>query len=291
MSVLDIGESDGSAHAAFLADPQAKLDLLVKELATSVEQTGPNRVSGARRNLLRAEQILGRTPLLHGMREANHLLGALRGRALLSRQQLGMSRLPSETYLGIQDVVYTCAGVLYPKRRFALVFAYTAEENADVTASPWDTGSLCSHHSPLCRTLPLPPSEHRRVLFEKTCLPAPHYRKYLVHYVASCFRSPEDYLFQRNHLHDDPAQAMSADKWQSRLFEVRFRTSVPITEKSVLALFVPTRAGDRQSLEIRELFDRIKGPKATLHQYGNEDRLVAEVRECIYKHVCPEATP
>jgi hypothetical protein len=265
-----------------------QLEELMEELQACVEQTGPTRVSSTRQNLARAEQLLRRSPLVHGMREASHLRSALEGRALRSRNWLKLPTLPSEQYLGFRDVVYTCAGVLYPQRRIALVFAWSAENAAEVTASPWDTGSFCASDR-LCPGLPLPPAEDRRVLFQKTCLPAPQYRTYLVHYVASCFGAPEDYFSQRNHRYDDPARAMSAEKWQSRVFEVRFRVSLPITSTSLLALFLPRNMSNRDSLAIRALFDRIKGPGATLREYENEHRLVSEVRSWIQKHIREEA--
>ncbi len=224
-------------------------------------------------------------PLVHGMREASHLRSALDAGALLSREQLELPPLPSEAYLRIKDAVYTCAGVLYPQRRIALVFAAAAEDNAEVTASPWDTGSLCASRS-ICPGLPLGPAGDRRTLFEKTCLPAPHYRTYLVNYVSACFRTPDDYLDQKPHLYPDPAGALSSEKRMARLFEVRFRTRLPIRRDTLLVAFLPKRAGGREYLAA---LHKLKALPAQIREYDNDDHLVPAVRAWIREHASKEA--
>ena len=262
------------------AEQKTKLDRLLAELRAHVERDGKQRVEAMEQNLPRSRILLGKVPLAHGMNKIEHLKRALSGKALLSRKTLQMSPLPSEEVLGIPDCVYTSAGIFYPKRRIALVFRCSAEDNADVTASPWDTGSFCASQQ-ICPHLA---GDARKRLFEHTHLPAPLYRDYLVPYVAACFSAPEHYLSQAKPRYSDPARAMTSDKWQSRVFEVRFRDRLPINATTLAAAFVPRFARDRSALSLAAELDRLEAQSVDVKIYDNSDQLDLMVRAWIRKH-------
>lgn len=83
----------------------------------------------------------------------------------------------------------------------------------------------------------LPPDPRRRQLFEHYTLPAPDYRQYLIHYVASCYRRPVDYLCGRTHAFSDPAGAL-CEHSRSRNFEVRIPDRLAADATSLQAVFV-----------------------------------------------------
>lgn len=195
---------------------------------------------------------LDELPLVHGMNQAWRFLRAVGEGALRSRAALGMAPLPSETYFGLQDMVYTAAGILYPDKQFAFVLSPHIEEDLKGDASPCDSGSL--FHS-LCPHLPRPPAPEIARLFLSFTLPSPQYREYLVHYVASCFDSALDYLdLPRPHSFPDPHGVLCAN-FTSRVFEVRFKERIPLHDWRVEAVFLTRNDGDRDWLRARKALD------------------------------------
>lgn len=293
MSAPGSGAQSSTTEVDLHSENQQKLESLLAELRAGVEADGMQRSAAMRQNLPRSVRLLGKAPLSHGMREVSQLLSALEGRALLPHARLDPRPrvVRSEKYLGIEDVVYTSAGVFYPNRRIALLFRSSVEEGADVSASPWDTGSLCASTEICPHLQPIDAGEERRALFQKMALPAPYYREYLTHYVAACFGSPEDYLYMAKSRHTDPAGALASGKWQSQVFEVRFRSRIPILPTTLVAAFVPTLAGDRDSLRLGELLNELEKQAVDVQEYDNFARLGRTVREWIHKHLRQEARP
>jgi hypothetical protein len=173
-------------------------------------------------------------------------------RRLRTREELGMDQLSAESYFGLGNVVYTAAGFLYPDSRFAFVLSPDVESGRKVDASPWDSALF---YRLLCPHLPAAPHDlKRREVFLTYTLPAPEYREYLVHYVATCFRSGHDYLSSKMPIFKDPLRAIS-DRFHSRVFEVRLGGSVPLETWSIEKIFVPQDSGDRKSLELRKFLE------------------------------------
>jgi hypothetical protein len=174
------------------------------------------------------------------MDRREQLSAVFEARALLSRTARGKPPSPPEQYLGIGDVVYTSAGVLYPDARVAFVLSPSVEGSRDATASPWDSGAF---HDSLCAELPQPPDPARREMFARYHLPAPEYRKYLVAYVASCYRVWWHYLDLAQPIaFRDPLGALDRKSAPSRCFEVRVPGSIELTDATLLAIFMLRRA-------------------------------------------------
>ena len=219
-----------------------RLAELLTELA-DLRAANAHRVQHFARVLPDASRRLEQIPLLHGIRNTQDLEDVVRN-GLRSRTQRGDGPSEPEQRLGIVDVVYTAAGLLYPQKQAALIFSHRAEGAAEVSASPWDSGAFCRS---LCPHLPPAATDgRRRELFARYSLSAPDYRTYLVQYVSSCFGSAEDYLGSRAHRYPDPLGALDAARWTSRIFEVRFQTRLALTPETLLAIFLPREAASPQ---------------------------------------------
>ncbi len=212
---------------------QASLEELLDELDTHRGEHHGERHQSYQRVLPEARK-LEHVPLVHGTDRVSDLMGVAKAQALLSRAARGKTTNRREAYLGIADVVYTSAGILYPDARAAFVISPDAE-GADSQASPWDSGALCRALRP---DLPPLPDPARRDLLWRYTLPAPQYRSYLVHYVASCYRVWDHYLEVQCPLaFPDPAGVISAHE-RSRSFEVRVRQRIPVQAPYLLAVFL-----------------------------------------------------
>jgi hypothetical protein len=174
--------------------------------------------------------------------------------------------LDSEEYLGITSHVYTAAGVLYPTRRVALVLSPNIETSTSVNATPWDSASICQSRA-ICPHVPLPPKADRRDIFFNACLPSPEYRDYLVSYVASCFASPQDYLAGKAHVYPDPLRALHSNKWQSRIFEVRFERQILLSARVIHAIFLPRYSGGPKYLFLREIAEVLQSEGVEICYY------------------------
>lgn len=213
-----------------------RMTTLLEELRECRAATpGMGRETHFRNSLDLTRQMLHDVPLVH-VTSASTLEKVLFSGALQCRDHIGRRVKPHQTYLGTEDSVYTAAGLPYPNGEAALIFVSKAEEVTPAAASPWDTGLFCKR---LCRALPPMPDPRRRETFLHHTLPAPLYREYLVHYVASCFEQATDYLTGRPFRYADPLEAMDVELPLSRRFEVRFRGKLPTTEPGLAAVFLP----------------------------------------------------
>jgi hypothetical protein len=254
--------------------PHQALQRLVDELEKHRHARGHVDAEHYRKAHVEVSSLLRNVPLVHGQNEIERFRSALAERRLRTRGELKMKQLDAETYLRLGDVVYTAAGVLYPDRRFAFVFAPRVEDGRKVDASPWDAGSfyrsLCSH---------LPAAHEgldRREVFLAYTLPSPEYREYLVHYVTTLFRSGHGYLgFEMPRL-PDPLGAI-CEKFTSRVFEVRLAGSVPLETWSIEKIFAPKGSGDRASLDLRSLLDPFEREKQIVWYRGASSNLQREV--------------
>ena len=226
-----------------------KIERLLRKLEESRAAQDSLRAAHYRQALPHA-RMLHRVPLVHGVSHPDAAIKVLRERELLSRVRIGKPPFDSEQYLGMKDSVYTSAGVLYPKRQIALVFSPSVEDSFPANATPWDTGAF--HNGTICRDLPAPPDSTRRRVFQEVCLPSPEYRDYLVEYVATCFRSALDYLKCQPHVYSDPWRALATNKWQSRIFEVRFDHRLPIDSRVLLGIFIPRHVSRRYAFDLRD---------------------------------------
>ncbi len=217
-----------------------RLDALLAELE---ELRGPahgDRASVYERVRPDAQRCLPHVPLVHGSGSIDDVNSILAEGFLCSRQGRGKKANRREAYLGIDDVVYTAAGILYPDARVGFVFRPDIVEEPDgVLASPWDSGAICSS---LRQDLPKPPEPQRRQLFERYSLPAPMYRVYLACYVASCYRHWWHYLDlgTAKPAFGSPCNALGRHA-RSRSFEVRIPSRIPVTTSSLLAVFITLR--------------------------------------------------
>jgi hypothetical protein len=194
-------------------------------------------------------------PLVRGITKREHFARALR-HGLEPRLLIRGDASFSEEYLGIESVVYTSAGILYPEKEFAIVLSSQIDDEFPVDATPWDTGALCRS---LCPGVPRPPAPERRELFLKYRLRAPHWREYLVHYVASCYGAPGDYLTLQPHRYQDPLGALGKG-WTSRCFEARIAACISLEPTRIAAIFSRRDKGGVEFLparaRLRELEDR-----------------------------------
>jgi hypothetical protein len=265
---------------ALQTDPQARLQELLGELAAHRGDPFGDCSQSYDRALPDARK-LEHVPLVHRMSRVDDLTMVVEARALLSRKSRGGAASKPEDYLGITDVVYTSAGTLYPDARVAFVFSPLAER-AGAEASPWDSGALCRS---LCPGLPRPPEPARRELFIRYTLPAPQYRSYLVHYVASCYRVWEHYLdLGCAHAFSDPAQVLETHP-RSRSFEVRVPGRIAVSESFLLAVFL--RDVDLPlDARVTRWLDVIERAGVIVEQCSGSSRLLEEhVRLWILRHL------
>ena len=236
----------------------------------------PARQASYARAFDEAKRLLHDIPLVRGIGQHAHFVQALETEQLVSRAALGLAPSRPEASLGIQNAVYTSAGVLYPNREFAVVLKATIESEVAADASPWDSGALCGE------MLEAHPGEARRAIFLKYRLGSPHWREYLVHYVASCYHSPLDYLCLRRHAYRDPLGAMSSS-WTSRCFEVRLTSPVQLKAVHLAAIFSRRERSDRAFLKTRELLASLERKGVDVKFYdGNWNQL----RSLVMRWMC-----
>jgi hypothetical protein len=213
-------------------------------------------------------------PLVRGITHHEHLRDALEN-GLAPRKLVRGDASPAETYLGLEGVVYTSAGILYPDREFAVVLTARVDTEFPVDATPWDTGALCRV---LCPTLPRPPAPARREIFLKYRLAAPEWREYFVHYVASCFHSPTDYLTDGSHAYADPLGALGS-AWQSRCFEVRIQGSVRLEPARLEVIFARRDKGGAEFLVTRTRLAALEKQGVQVKYYNGWERLSLLVQQ------------
>lgn len=210
-----------------------RLQELLDELEQLRGSDGEVRAQNYGRVLESARRLEG-VPLVHGVSERTDLGELARTRSLSSRASRGLAARKVEEYLGIEERVYASAGILYPDARMALVFRPEVERPG-TDASPWDSGLFARK---LCPDLPPMPDPGRRGVFQRYTLPAPHYREYLVCYVASCYWQPWDYLDpHQRHAFTDPLGAL-CEHPRSRSFEVRIPDGIELSQDALLAVFL-----------------------------------------------------
>jgi len=281
VSVVDM---HGSTMRDANLETAGKLQKLLDELSATRGHTGEARHSHYNSVLVSVQATLGDVPLVHGMTSVPDLLrvfsdGCLRGRRDRSPERGAMK---PEHILGIPSCIYTAAGVLYPERNVALVFRSSVETDNEVSASPWDSGHFCNAQQGSLRDLS---QEQRRSLFWSHSLPSPAYREYLVHYVASCFDSATDYIDNRPHRYADPLGALTHDRWQSRIFEVRVRERLTVDAPRLLAVFIPRY----HRVTFTEDFDRheqaLEGAGVSIRYYGTREKLKSVVSSWMRSHL------
>ncbi len=251
--------------------PQALRRLRI-ELEQHRRAGGNAHIEHHREALPGVASLLDRVPLVHGVNDPGKFRAAVEGRSLRSGVGLGRYPFASEEYLGLNNVVYTAAGILYPDRQFALVLTPSVEEGRAVDASPWDSGAF---YKSLCRHLPsAPASPERRDVFLAHTLPAPEYRSYLIDYVATCFRSGQDYLGSGEPAYPDPLGAICNSLFSSS-FEVRFAEPIPLESWSVEMIFVPRDVGDRVALVLRRILEPFHRKKK-VHYYDSARRTLQD---------------
>ena len=263
-----------------------QLERLLGELRYVRSVDGEKRAEHYERLLPEARARLGSVPLVHGLARTYDLIsiiqqGSLQARSLRSPRK-GM--LDSEQVLGLSPSVYTSVGVSYPERDAALVFCTSVEDGVQVDASPWDSGHLCRSQ---CDVLRNASSGKRKKVFQSNILPSPQYRTYLVEYVASCFRDVVDYIDNNSHCYRDPSRVMDENCELSRIFEVRFPSTLPYPGDGLLA--VPLPGNQRKTLSnnlLREHVKALRGAKVDVCYYkGARRRLRNAVRNWMRKRL------
>ena len=243
-----------------------------------------------------------RLPLVHGLREwtagsavrepVQALLDVLGSGCLKSRRQLSQS-IPSqrsllkpEQLLGLPDSVYTSAGVLYPNCELALVFSPLAEQTAEVTATPWDSGAYCKQYD--LEHVSQTDLVKYREIFNRYSLPTPTYRQYLQHYVASCFVSADQYLEARDYRYADPLNLLCHRRLTLSVFEVRFRQRLEISPSTLLAVFVRRFAGDNLAVPLSRQLGALREQGVSIFEYRPAELLQSCIRRWVieYLKVC-----
>jgi hypothetical protein len=263
-------------------DPQGRLQELLDELvAWRGDRLGERSQSYDR--VLPDARKLERVPLVHGTDRLENMGAIVEAGALVSRTARGQGQSPPEQYLRIDDVVYTSAGVLYPDARIAFVLGPGVEGIQPTTASPWDTGAFCRS---LCSALPQPPAPVRRELFARYRLPAPEYRRYLVAYVASCYRMWWHYLDLGQPVgFDDPVGVLERNSAPARCFEVRVTGRIELTDATLLAVFV-LRTADPFEPPVADMLTSLKRRGVAVSYCSGASRnLEKYVREWIRQHL------
>lgn len=227
------------------------------------------RVASYRTTLQEARRRLQDVPLVRGITQRQHFQRALH-RGLEPRKLILGDTSFSEDYLGIDGVVYMSAGILYPEKEFAIVLSSRIDDEFPVEATPWETGALCRS---LCPDIPQPPSPERREIFLKYRLRAPYWREYLVHYVASCYQSPVDYLTLQSHKYRDPLGALGG-RWTSRCFEARIAACITLQPTTIAAIFSRRDKGGIEFLPVRVRLGELEDRGVAVHYYsGGWERL------------------
>jgi len=190
------------------------------------------------KQLADVEQHMRDAPLIHGT-SLNCLNEIWANQALDSRKKRGKKALVHQSCFNTYDAVYTSIGVMYPQRQMAFVFSPTLEGEADhrFEASPWDSGAFYKQAASL---LGLSSDAERKDFFNQHTLPAPLYRPYLIEYIASTFKTAEDYFRRQPYSHPDPGGVMVADpeNFFLRVFEVRVFPKLPL--KHIQVVFLPS---------------------------------------------------
>lgn len=264
-----------------MSDVEQQLRELLDELQALRDKESERRV--CYEDSLQGTRHLQSVPLVHGVGPVGDMLEILAQRKLLARSYRGGETNKPEVFFGIAPSVYTAAGILYPDKNFAIVFHPEVERSCDVEASPWDTGAF---RKALCAGLS---EEERRVAFRRYTLPAPQYREYLVHYVASCFQIPDGYLRRWVYQFGDPLGAMTPDHDLSRSFEVRFRGELALAPTSVAAIFALRRTGSsagRTEFQIRDSLESLGVLSTHIEWFeGSTDRLRTRMCEWIVRYI------
>jgi hypothetical protein len=125
------------------------------------------------------------------------------------------------------------------------------------------------------------PFPERLEIVQRYTLPTSLWREYMAHYLASCFESIDDYHEQRQHRWSDPLGALCAN-WTSRVFEVRFDERILLDGANLVAVFIPRRSGNRDSLKIRSAIQAFlkKASHVQIEYYdGGTDTLRTMIRQ------------
>lgn len=219
---------------------EAKLQRLLAKLRVCREQADKALRDDYPGRLGAMEQQMSGVPLIHGT-SLNFLNDIWKTQALRSRKELGMAELDHQRCFNTYGAVYVSAGVMYPERQVAIAFSPGVEEDVGlrVDASPWDTGTFYKY---VALSMGLKTETDRLRFFREHTLRAPVYRKYLIDYVATCFRSADDYLRRRPYIHPDPGGVMAVrpDDFFLRVFEIRCFPRLSLRTDSIEAVFLPS---------------------------------------------------
>jgi len=231
------------------------------------------------RVLPRARMLLQQICLIHGVVDRRRFEAIVRTGELRSKRLLESIPSTAQEQLGTDQDVCTSAGILYPNRPFAFLFSHRAEAGRDVEASPFDSAKFLKG-----KLVPHLTGATREQFFQAHSLPTPHYREYLVTFVASCFDSPEAWLSQRRHRFIDPEGILSEDPL-SGVFEVRFRERLPL-DSHLEAVFLP---GIRDDLGNQAILDEVEhlvtqGVEICYYEDAREE-LRARMRQWVIEHL------
>ena len=104
-------------------------------------------------------------------------------------------------------------------------------------------------------------------------------REYLVHYVASCYSSPQAYLRLDGHAYRDPLGVFGT-RWNSQCFEVRLASPVQLRTVHLAAVFSRRERSDRAFLKTRELLASLEERGVDVKYYdGNWSQLNSLVKQ------------
>ena len=242
---------------------QHKLASLLQELREHRAQDAPEREEAFQACVEETELAADRLCLVHGVVDEPVMHSILSAGALKRRAELGLPPTVAEEAWGLSSAVYLGVGRLHPNRRYALAFRSRVEDSVPVEASPWDTGSFYRWYR-RGRAAGM-----AKGFCERHTLPAPYYRRYLAHYVASCFAGLSGYLEGTQHRWADPLGALDAGKEVLRCFEARSGEEIPLDPGYLAAVFVRRAASlERESEPFWEALERLRESDVEIVRYA-----------------------
>lgn len=261
-----------------------KLLLLSEELSQHRSQLGNACSAQFSQQQQSMARHAARMPLVHGMNDGEGLPGLqeiLADRALRSAadRKPDKSLKEIESLLALPDCVYTSAGVLYPQKNVALLFQPAVEASSTAEASPWDSGAFGRHYRLKHQSEDL--RKRYRELFRKYCLPAPQYREYFRYYIATYYGNCEQYLSGQKSTFNDQLEFLKHDSFGSRIFEVRFQRSLPVSAGTLMAVFVRDKAGNEDWARIKRLLTALGTEGVHIDFYSHTANLHKRVRDFI----------
>jgi len=263
-----------------------KLRLLCEELSQHRSQLSAACTAQFVQHQQSMARPAAKVPLVHGMNDGEglpDLQAILAGRALRSSadRKPDKSLKEIETLLGLPDCVYTSAGVLYPQKNVALLFQPSVEKSSVAEASPWDSGAFGRRYRLKAEQQDSFLTTYRE-LFRKYCLPAPQYREYFRYYVATYFGSFEQYLSGQKSTFSDKLELLKQDSFGSRIFEVRFQRSLPVSAGTLMAVFVRDKAGNEDWARVKRLLTTFEKEGVHIDFYSHNANLHRRVYDFIH---------